>query len=265
MSAFILNNLKRVISIRRNMTREQLQKVDVLQLMLEASETIEKNGRPNYTSHKISQKVRLHDRDIIANAFVFLLAGFETTAAALTFTCYLLAKNEDVQDKLYESIMESVPDEDEELTYDRVTGMKYLDQVLTESLRLLPPVGQFGRRAAETTEIEGLQIPKHMTVVVPAWDIQRNPDNWEEPETFNPERFSADAPPHDPLAYLPFGTGPRVCIGKRFALLEAKIALTKVVRKFRMKFTGTEDVRFVAPGATMAPEKGLKLTLIERK
>ncbi|KAA0186576.1 Cytochrome P450 CYP361C1 [Hyalella azteca] len=234
MTNMIVKHLKQVIKMRRNNVGEKT--VDVLQMMLEASETIieEKVGKEALSA--IPSRKVLSDNEIIANAWVFLLGGFETTANALTFTCYLLSKHKNYQDQLYHEIISVVKDPTCAVTYEHVSEMKLLDQILSESLRLYPPVVTFIiREASEDTQVGSVTIPKNTGILIPIWDIHRDPKHWPDPEKFDPSRFSASSKANStrhPMAYLPFGAGPRNCVGMRFGQLEAKLALAKIILNY---------------------------------
>lgn len=169
---------------------------------------------------------KITKNELIANAYIILIAGFETTSTALTFTFYLLAKHQSIQDKLRTEIL--------------LKGYKckYLEMVWNESLRLYPPVvGFVSRIASEDTVINGLFIEKNTSVQAPVWRIQHNPNIWSNPYDFNPERFSPENKSQiNPLAFLAFGLGPRSCIGVDFARLEAMITISIILTKFRIEF-----------------------------
>jgi len=195
--------------------------VDALQLCLEAA------GKNNLIT----------EDEIVAHEFIFILAGYETTAASLLFTSYLLAKNPEVQEKLQREIDEKFPSDQSRATYDTVTDLPYLDQVLCESMRVYPPIpSHIGRWAAQERTIQGKTIPKHCAVSAAVWVLHHDETFWPHPWTFDPERFAPEN--RDKIVemtYMPFGEGPRNCIGRRFALMEAKMALVEVLRRFNLE------------------------------
>ncbi|XP_063598457.1 cytochrome P450 3A29-like [Penaeus indicus] len=238
MTQMIVNHLKTVISMRRNDLHAK--NVDVLQLMLEAAESrVDADGAAaNGVSKEKPKRKLLSDEEIIANAWVFLLGGFETTANSLTYTTYLLAQHPEVQDKVYQELQDVIKDANTNLTYEQVHKLTYLDQVFSEALRLYPPVVTFlTREAAEDMQIGDVLIPKDMNVLVPIWLLQRDPEQWTDPEKFDPDRFSPEAKANStrhPMSYIPFGAGPRNCVGMRFAQLEAKLTLARVLLNYRL-------------------------------
>lgn len=122
--------------------------------------------------------------------------------------------------------------DNELLTFDKVRALKYLDQVVSECLRLYPPVVTFVcRRTEQEFRIGTYTIPAGTNIQVPLWQIHHDPKLWPDPETFSPDRFAS--PLKHPMSYIPFGAGPRMCIGARFALLELKMTLASILLKFR--------------------------------
>ncbi|KAM7292140.1 cytochrome P450 3A4 [Ixodes scapularis] len=186
---------------------------------------------------KVSGRKRrvLSNAEVEANAQVFLIAGSETSGLALTFTSYLLAKFQDVQDRLRSEIT-AVLERDGSFNYDNVFRIRYLDQVISESLRLYPPVTGFTTRTCQHDyEYNGLKIPAGMSILIPPYHLHRDPNLWSEPEKFDPDRFSAENKRGlNPMAFQPFGNGPRNCVGMRFAQLEMKLTLAKMLSKYKL-------------------------------
>ena len=197
---------------------------DLVQLMLEAHET---------TVDGVS---KLSDNEIMAQSITFLLAGFETTGSTLTNAAYLLAANPKVQNKLIEEIDKAEEARGSTPLYDHVQKLGYLDQVISEVLRLCSPAFNLIRRCDEDAEYKGIRIPKGVEVNVPSYVLHRDPEVWESPLEFNPENFSPEAKEkRNPYSFLPFGTGPRQCMGMRLALLEIKLALLKILQRFKFE------------------------------
>ncbi|KAM4631584.1 cytochrome P450 3A24-like [Discoglossus pictus] len=201
-------------------------RVDFLQNMVD-SQTNEE-GNHGYKE--------LSDTEVMAQALIFILAGYETTSTTLMFVAYNLAVHPDVQSKLQEEIDTLLPNKAPP-TYDALMQMEYLDMVINENFRLYPSGGgRIERLCKKTTEINGVTIPKGVVVVIPVFVLHRNPEIWPEPEEFQPERFSQEnRESQDPYNFLPFGAGPRNCIGMRFALLNIKLALTVLLQNFTFR------------------------------
>ncbi|ELK30988.1 PREDICTED: cytochrome P450 3A12 [Myotis davidii] len=148
---------------------------------------------------------------------------------------YLLATHPDVQQKLHKEIDETFPNKATP-TYDALAQMEYLDMVMNESLRLFPIAGRLERFCKKDVEVNGVFIPKGTLVMVPSFVLHLDPTHWPEPEEFRPERFSKENKDRiNPYIYTPFGSGPRNCIGMRFALMNMKIALVRVLQNFSFK------------------------------
>nr|XP_046472608.1 cytochrome P450 6A1-like isoform X1 [Neodiprion pinetum] len=179
----------------------------------------------------------LTDALITAQAFVFFLAGFETSSTTISHALLELAQYQDIQDRLRKEIKESLKSNNHSVTYDSVKEMKYLDMVFQETLRLRPPVVFHMRKAVTDYTFRGtnVTIPKGQKVWIPVWDIHQNPKYYPKPEVFDPERFTDDMrQARHPMTYLPFGDGPRNCIGARFAVYQTKLGLIKVLSNFKV-------------------------------
>ncbi|CAG2102957.1 unnamed protein product [Medioppia subpectinata] len=175
------------------------------------------------------------ENEILAQAWVFFVAGYETTATTLTWASYELALNPICQQKLHEEIMTSV-DSKGEIDYDLLSKLSYLDAVLSETLRLNAPAVVLGRHAVEDYKLgnTGITLKKGQLVEIPVFAIHRNEEHYENAETFIPERFLPENRHKiKPYTYIPFGAGPHNCIGMRFGLMEAKLALAHVIKSYR--------------------------------
>ena len=189
-----------------------------------------------FSDYKQSNSKRLTDDEVIAQAFVFFIAGYETTATALSYCSYELALNQDVQDKLYREI-KSFQDENGTIHYENLSKLPYLDAVISESLRKYPPAMRVSRTASQKYQLgnTGITLDKGSNVNILIYAIHHNEEYYDSPEKFQPERFLPENRHQiEPYTYLPFGSGPRNCIGMRFALLEAKLALVKIISKFKL-------------------------------
>jgi len=258
---FILGHLRTVIEKRRR-DKEDPVLVDALHLLLEASEGKHENSEAS------EGQILLNDSEIMWNAYVFLLAGYQTTSSALAYTTHLFSVYPDIQEKVYQEVMDNIG-MDEDITYDNVNSLTYMELVINESLRMYPPLPLLvSREVKETTVINGHTLPENAVVDIPVWAIHYDPNLWPDPETFDPMRHTQEekAKRH-PMAFLPFGVGPRNCIGARFAYLEMKIALAKFVRKF----VATRCEKTIDPLPTlvltsnMTPENGVWVTLESRQ
>ena len=186
----------------------------------------------------------LTDEEILAQAWVFFNAGYETTASTLTFASYELALNPVVQQRLYEEVTDAI-DSNGDIDYDVLSTLPYLDAVISETLRLHSPIVRTLRQANQDYKLgnTGLTIKKGQLIEMPIYAIQHAPEYWENPMQYSPDRFLPENR-HNivPYTYLPFGGGPRNCIGMRFALMEAKVELAQVIRRFRLFRCAQTDV-----------------------
>jgi cytochrome P450 len=158
-----------------------------------------------------------------------ILAGHETTATALFWSLYLLALDPSVQEELAAEVkgaaVNGAPD---------IERLRFTRAVIDETMRLYPPAFLIARAAAGPDTIAGFPVRRNDVVLVAPWLLHRHEKLWRDPNAFMPSRFMAPAPPPDRFAYLPFGVGARVCIGAHFALVEATLALAKIVSAFRV-------------------------------
>ncbi|XP_054712574.1 cytochrome P450 3A19-like [Uloborus diversus] len=208
---------------------------------------------------------KLSSVELVAQSILFLLAGYDTTASTLSFASYLLAINPDVQDKLFSEISDTLSSTSGELNYEALQSMKYLDCVISETLRLYPPATRLERTADEDYElgVMGITIPKGMLVTIPSIALHKDPKYFPDPEKFNPDRFSPqERGKRDIYVYMPFGSGPRNCVGMRFALLEVKVCLAFIVSYFRIKKCPETKVPLeFFPGQQLLQPKSIKVQM----
>ena len=164
----------------------------------------------------------------------FMFEGHDTTAAAMSWSIYMIGLYPEVQKKIHEEI-DSMPDDDLPVI-DKVRNLKYLEAAIKEALRLYPSVPLYGRYVSKSTVIDNKLVPKGTSLLLLSYGLHRNKAYWTNPDDFNPDRFLADdfATRH-PYQYVPFSAGPRNCVGQKFALLEEKIVLYNVMKYFSVK------------------------------
>nr|XP_033818973.1 cytochrome P450 3A29-like isoform X2 [Geotrypetes seraphini] len=250
--------LNAVTGIRAKRLQEgRTDRVDFLQLMLDSQST-----EPSGNLHEYKT---LSDSEIMAQSLVFILAGYETTGSSLSFLSYNVATHPEVQHRLHEEIDKILPNKATP-TYEALMQMEYLDMVINESLRLYPPGGRLERVCKKTVEINGLTIPEGIPTMVPVFAIHRDPEYWPEPEEFRPERFSKENKDSvDPYTFLPFGAGPRNCIGMRFALLIMKAAMAVLLQNFSFQTTKDTQVPLELDSkGFLQPKKPIELKLVPR-
>ncbi|KAM3960575.1 cytochrome P450 9e2-like [Aphomia sociella] len=178
------------------------------------------------------------DNDLIAQAILFFMAGFETVSSAMAFALYELTVNPDVQNKLVQEIREHNSKNGGKFDFDSIQKMVYMDMVVSEVLRLWPPglaldrmcIKDYNLGRPNSTATKDYIIRKGEGVAIPVWSIHRDPNHFPDPLKFDPERFSEENKHKiSPYTYIPFGMGPRNCIGSRFALCEVKVFLYQLL------------------------------------
>lgn len=206
------------------------QRGDLLAMLLEARDAETGEG--------------MSDEQVRDEVLTLLLAGHETTANALSWTFYLLAQHPDVTATLreeYRRVLQGRPPAVDDLPH-----LAYNRMVIEESMRLYPPAWALGRHGLQEDEIGGYVIPRGAYVLVMQYVTHRHPGFWEQPDAFDPERFSAErAAGRARFAYFPFGGGPRLCIGNQFALTEAQLILAAILSRYQVR---------LEPGARVVPE-----------
>ncbi|MCI0547566.1 MAG: cytochrome P450 [Candidatus Rokubacteria bacterium] len=205
---------------------------------------------------------RMSDAQLRDEAITLFLAGHETTALVLSWTWYLLSRHPEVEGRLgaeLDEVLAGRPPAVEDLP-----RLRYTEQVVTEAMRLFPPAWIIGRQAVEACEIGGYPVPAGSTIYFSPWVIHRDPRWFEEPESFRPERWGDGLAERLPrYAYMPFGGGPRVCIGNRFAMMEAVLLLAAIARRWRLRRLDEDPVR-PFPTITLRPQGGVPVRLERR-
>ncbi|GJQ77405.1 hypothetical protein Trydic_g20805 [Trypoxylus dichotomus] len=259
---FFFNVVMQTIQMRES---QGIVRPDMLNLLLEARknknisdlETNTSNGSTCTTSKESNTnkedkaaKHYLSDMDIVAQALVFFFGGFESVATLMSFAAYELTLNPECQRELQTEIDETLKECNGQLTYEAVMKMKYMDMVLSETLRKWPAAVVTDRVCSKDYTIEPIhshEKPIHLKtgdlIWIPICGIHNDPKYYPDPEKFNPMRFSDDNKANlNPYTYLPFGTGPRNCIGSRFALMETKTILFYMLLKFDLNICKKTDI-----------------------
>jgi enediyne biosynthesis protein E7 len=202
------------------------------------------------------------DRELIDEVLTLIVAGHETTAAALTWTWYLVTQHPQVAEAL-----EAESDKhatDGVLRLDAAESLSFTHQVLQESLRMYPPGWLLTRRSVAADELGGYAIAPRTDVFLSPYLLHRHPEFWSDPETFQPERFAgADAAERHKFAYIPFAVGPRHCIGENIAMFEMLVHMHAMTRRFRLKRATDEPIVFEAQ-INLRPRSNLMMTVENR-
>ncbi|KAM6156414.1 cytochrome P450 3A4-like [Erethizon dorsatum] len=216
----------------------QKHQVDFLQLMMNSQE-----------SEDTESNKPLSDVEIAAQSIGFIFAGYETTSCTLSFIMYALATHPDVQKKLQQEIDVALPNKAFP-TYDDLVEMEYLDMVVNETLRLYPVANRLTRVCKTDVEVNGVFISKGTVVMIPTFVLHHDPKYWQNNEDFCPERFSKKNKENiEPYAYMPFGAGPRSCIAMRFALMNMKLAIIRILQNFSLQPCKETQVMFLSNGS----------------
>jgi len=235
---------------------------DMLQLMMESRD---KEGKPE-----------LSIEDMVSQAFIFFFGGFETTSTLMCFVAHELAVNQDVQKKLQDEIDQGLEESNGKAPYEIINNMEYLDAVVNEALRKYPVNPALDRLCVKDFElpptlpgIQSFTIKRGGGVWIPVYGLHHDPQYFENPEKFNPERFIGERKKEsfNCGAYLPFGLGPRMCIGNRFDLMETKVLLFHLLARCDLKICEKTrlPLKIAKDGFNMKPEGGFWLNVSPRK
>lgn len=229
--------IARMISKRRSQGEAT---ADLLSMLMQARD---EHGQP------------MSDQQLRDEAITIFLAGHETTALALSWTWHLLTEHPDLEEELAADVKNTLGSG--QATVEDLLRLRSAEQVVLESMRLYPPAWLIGREALHDCEIGEYAVPAGTTIYMSPWVIHRSPSYFDEPEGFRPDRWRGDLAKQLPrFAYFPFGGGPRVCIGNRFAMMEAVLVLATMVQQFRVEGTTRHTVRPL-PSITLRPKGGV--------
>jgi cytochrome P450 len=203
----------------------------------------------------------MSDELVLSESMQLLVAGHETSSNALSWLLYLLSSHPDCLERLrqeFDSVLGEAP-----LTYSDVPKFEFATQVIQEGLRLYPPFWMVDRTALADDRAGDLDIPQGTTVVVFIYGAHHSPQYWENPETFDPERFTkANEKLHRPFTYLPFGAGPRGCIGGNYAMLQILMILSVLLRKYDFELAPGQTIE-ARPMVILRPKHGIRMMFTE--
>jgi cytochrome P450 len=201
----------------------------------------------------------MSDEQLRDEVMTLFLAGHETTAIALSWACYLIAQNPQVEMKLAEELQSvlggRVP------TPEDLPRLRYTEMVIKEVMRLYPAVWGIGRRAVEDCELGGYRVPAGSNVFILQWRTQRDPRFFPDADRFDPERWRDDPVRSGKIprfAYFPFGGGPRVCVGAAFAMMEATLLLAMIQQKYHLEIVPGHPIELFA-SVTLRPKYGIRV------
>lgn len=244
LSQEVLNTQKQFIRRRKE---AGIVRDDLLQMLLDSR--YEDTGLP------------MEEQQLIEETGILFVAGHETSANALSWTLYLLAKHPEVLQKTQAELDRICPGRPP--TFSELRQLSYLTQVINESMRLYPPAWITDRVALEDDRVGDLDIPKGTVVVPFIYGIHHEERHWKDSERFQPERFASNRQKDQtPFTFLPFGGGPRLCIGNSFAMMEMQLLLASWLRRFSFHLAPNQQIR-AKPLVTLRPEPGILMYLHE--
>ncbi|XP_015112787.1 cytochrome P450 4C1 [Diachasma alloeum] len=195
----------------------------------------------------------------------FMFAGHDTTGALMGWVLFCIGNDEKVQKSIHQELDEIFGDSNEPVTTKQIPQLKYLDRVIKEVLRLFPSVSAIGRTMSEDLELSPYTIPAGCTLTLQIYQLHRDPRHWPNPTHFDPDRFLPEnSRDRHPYSYIPFSGGLRNCIGQKFALLEAKIVLTEILRKWRIKSRDNHDNVKAHTAMILRPHEGIFMNFYPR-
>ncbi|KAJ0175190.1 hypothetical protein K1T71_009331 [Dendrolimus kikuchii] len=265
-SDFFYSLVKQIITERNNAPTNRK---DFMDLLLELRNKGQVQGFKKAESDE-TQTIAITDGIMAAQAFVFFVGGYETSATTMSYLLYQLALNPDIQDKLITEIDEVIAKYNGQVTYECLADMVYLDKVFKETLRMYSIVEPLTRNAGAEYKVPGTDIvlKKGQTVIVSPKGIHYDPTLYPEPEKFDPERFSVEnSANRHPCAYMPFGVGPRNCIGMRFAQTQSRVCIAKLLSKFRVEPSKNtkRELKYDPKRSIVGPSGGIHLNVVKRK
>uniref|UniRef100_A0A1B6EZI3 Cytochrome P450 n=2 Tax=Cuerna arida TaxID=1464854 RepID=A0A1B6EZI3_9HEMI len=259
---FFLNFVKDTMHER---VLNNIERKDFIQLLIEMQKEESVASRQNTKENSIL----LTDQVLASNAFVFFLAGFETTSSTMSFFLLEMAVNPSIQETVRNEIIKALEKHDGDLNYETIKDLPYMEMAISETMRKYPIATSLMRECTQTYQVpqSSLVIEKGTKVLIPVFALQHDPLYFPDPDKFDPERFSPENKSKIVQGtYLPFGDGPRICIGLRFAMMEMKFAFCKILPKF--EFTLTDQmvypVVFKKGSNLLAPEDGIWLNVRRR-
>ncbi|CAH1392174.1 unnamed protein product [Nezara viridula] len=260
MEKYFCSTIGGVLEHRRKTGIKRRDFVELL-LQLKDKEVVKIEGNADEEeneSHRNNEieKIEITDHLLMAQSFFFFVAGFETTSRTLHYLIYQLAQHPEIQERARQEVL-AVKEKHGQFSYDALKDLKFLDNCISETLRMYPPVGMLNRECTKDFKFQdGTSVKKGEQIVIPTFSIHRDPKYFPEPTKYNPDRF-ASSPQRG--TYLPFGDGPRICIGKRFALNEIKIAMTRLLEKYSFETSSSnkEQIELNPWTDIVCPKNGL--------
>uniref|UniRef100_A0A1I8Q4F9 Cytochrome P450 n=1 Tax=Stomoxys calcitrans TaxID=35570 RepID=A0A1I8Q4F9_STOCA len=258
---FFMNVIRQTVDYR---LKNNVKGNDFMDLLIEMKAKDEEMAR---ASKGIDLSHGLTIEQMAAQTFVFFLAGFDTSSTTMAFALYELACNQKIQDELRNEILDSLKLSQGELTYEGLHGMQYLEQVIAETLRKYPVLSVLVRVTKNDYKVPNSShvIERDILAAIPVYAMHHDPQYYDNPEEFRPSRFTpSECEKRHPSTYLPFGDGPRNCIGLRFGKMQAKIGLVSLLRQYRFECCPKTDIplELDKKNVLAAPKGGIYLKIV---
>lgn len=262
---FLTNTVRQAIKVRQEDTKSDFN--DLLKQMMDTQSRDLLQGLSDDKTFEEMKKDGLSDEDIIINGIIFLAAGYETTSSLLSMATYCMAAYPECQGRLLAEIDDGIGQKQDSISYDKILNMEYLDMFLQETLRMYPPAGRFNRQPNVDVEIKGLKLLKGEDITFSTHAVHRNPLYWPDPDKFDPERFSPQNKDNIvPYSFIPFGAGPRNCVGMKLALVEVKMTIVRLLQYARVaRWPGFKiPPEISVTGGILRPKDGLLVKIVKR-
>ncbi|XP_072758043.1 probable cytochrome P450 6a13 [Anoplolepis gracilipes] len=268
-SVYFMRIVKEIITYRQvnNATRNDIIQA-LINLKIKETKTEDCALTQSQNVASDSNNIVIDDKLIAAQTFMFFFAGFDTSSTAMGFSIYELAANPEIQEKLYDEIQTAYKKHGC-FSYDIISEMKYLHCVVRETLRKYPPIGSLQRICEKSYKIRdsNIVLEKGTKILVPIYAIQHDPLYYKNPNAFDPDRFlDENKKPHEKDPYLPFGDGPRKCIGMKFAYTQTKVGLVTLMKDYKVELSEKTDVplQFEPTTFSLTSKSGIWLRIRRR-
>ncbi|CAH0553140.1 unnamed protein product [Brassicogethes aeneus] len=255
---FFQRVVRETIEYREN---NNITRKDFLHLLIQLKNNVNIDT-DNINKKQASDGTSLTVEEAAAQAFIFFLAGFETTSTTISFAMFEIASNQEIQEKVREEMNNVLKKYHEDVSYDMLMDLPYLDTVISETLRKYPPAPVFLRKCTKTYRVpdSDVWIEKDLSVLIPAYGLHRDPEYFPEPDKFDPDRFNEENKTKIwDYSYIPFGDGPRACLGMRFSMIQIKIALILTLKEFNITLSKKTilPLQMETKGIILSPIGGL--------
>ncbi|KAH8375795.1 hypothetical protein KR200_008488 [Drosophila serrata] len=243
---------------------------DLLQLLIQLRNTgkIDENDEKSFSIQKTPdghiKSISLEA--ITAQAFIFYIAGQETTGSTASFTIFELAQYPELLQRLQTEVDETLAKNGGEITYDALQKMEFLELCVQETMRKYPGLPILNRECTQDYTVPETNhvIPKGTPVVISLYGIHRDPEYFPDPEKYDPYRFSEESRNYDSTGFMPFGEGPRICIAQRMGRVNSKLAIVKILQNFNVEVMSKRELEYENSGIALIPKHGVRVRLSKR-